>query len=129
MVFRHFYAWNTCYRFASFSKKSHSVILSQLYTYEDKVEIIRDSRFYGRLKWRGSNDTTDLQDGSILIDTVTFNDTGTYKCIFNRTLIYTTHRYEIDANRTIVLNVVPQGKDRGEGCCTVLFEQGRGKLN
>ncbi len=113
----------------SFSKKSHSVILSQLYSYEDQTAEIIDPRFYERLDWNGSKKTRDLQDGSIYILNVTFNDTGTYQCIFSRILMYPNYEFQTNASKTIVINVVPRRKDRGEGCCTVLFQWGGGKLN
>lgn len=80
------------------------------YRYSDKYiakEII-DPRFDGRLDWKGSNRTEDLQDGSIYILNVTFNDTGTYQCMFSRVLMYTHFEYHINTNKTIVMNVVPR---------------------
>lgn len=112
-----------------FAKKYYSAISFQLYSYEDQTADIIDPRFYERLYWNGSKKTRDLQDGSIYILNVTFNDTGTYQCIFSRILIYPNYEFHTNISKTIVINVVPQRKDRREGCCTVMFEQGRGKLN
>ncbi len=75
--------------------------------------MIIDPRFYGRLNWSGSKNTKDLQDGSIYILNVTFNDTGTYQCIFNRTLSYNNYEFPTNARKTIVMTVVPRRKDRG----------------
>lgn len=132
LVFKH--AWNACYhfaecsqslfRFGSFSKKSHSVILFQLYSFEDQTPEIIDPRFYGRLGWNGSKNTKDLQDGSIYILNVTFNDTGTYECIFSRNLIYTNYEFQTNASKIIVMKVVPRRKDRGERCCTACLSVG-----
>ncbi|XP_076593075.1 sodium channel, voltage-gated, type I, beta a isoform X2 [Chaetodon auriga] len=96
------------FRFASFSTKSHSVILFQLYSYDNQAPEIIDPRFYGRLGWNGSKNTKDLQDGSIYILNVTFNDTGTYQCIFTRLLMYTNYEYQTNTTKTINMNVVPQ---------------------
>lgn len=92
--------------------QSYPVIFFQLYSYENQVEYIIDPRFYNRLAWNGSKHTKDLQDGSIYILNVTFNDTGTYKCIFDRILIYSNYEYHTDTNKTILVHVVPRRKRR-----------------
>uniref|UniRef100_A0AAQ4R3N6 Sodium channel regulatory subunit beta-1 n=1 Tax=Gasterosteus aculeatus aculeatus TaxID=481459 RepID=A0AAQ4R3N6_GASAC len=69
-----------------FFKASDADNFTNLYSYVKGKPAISDPRFFDRLKWNGSNHTEDLQDGSIVILNVTFNDTGTYKCIFKRTL-------------------------------------------
>lgn len=86
------------------------LLLFQLYNYSNEVGEVFDPRFYDRLHWNGSKDTEDLQDGSIYILNVTFNDTGTYFCMFDRILMYTNLKYPSSANKTIVLNVVPRRK-------------------
>lgn len=88
------------------------VIFFQFYTYKDKMKEIVDARFYGRLEWKGSNDTKDLQDGSIYMKNVTFDDAGTYMCIFNRVLMYPIYQYKTNTSKSFVLNVVPQSKSR-----------------
>lgn len=82
----------------------------QLYTYENEAQDIIDPRFEDRLAWNGSKHTKDLQDGSIYILNVTFNDTGTYKCIFHRILTYPNYEYHTETNKTINMNVVPRRK-------------------
>uniref|UniRef100_A0A8K9UF69 Sodium channel regulatory subunit beta-1 n=1 Tax=Oncorhynchus mykiss TaxID=8022 RepID=A0A8K9UF69_ONCMY len=69
---------------------------------------IPDERFYERLDWNGSKKTKDLQDGSIYILNVTWNDTGTYRCIFNRTLTFTSYGFHTDVTKIVHLNVVPR---------------------
>lgn len=96
-----------------------SDLLFQLYSYEEFPNII-DPHFYNRLYWNGSKKTKDLQDGSIYISNVTFNDTGTYRCIFSRTLIYPNHEYQTNATKTFYVKVVPRRKSRGEGRCVCL---------
>lgn len=81
---------------------------SHLFSYENIAGEIADDRFHGRLAWRGSNHTNDLQDGSIYILNVTYNDSGTYMCIFDRTLIYTNYEYQTNTTKIIRLNVVPR---------------------
>uniref|UniRef100_A0A8C7YCI3 Sodium channel regulatory subunit beta-3 n=1 Tax=Oryzias sinensis TaxID=183150 RepID=A0A8C7YCI3_9TELE len=80
--------------------------LFQIYRYQNQRGEIMDPRFEDRLAWNGSKGTDDLQDGSIYILNVTYNDTGTYTCYFTRTLTY--NYYEVQANntKTVQLNVV-----------------------
>uniref|UniRef100_A0A3P9KMT1 Sodium channel regulatory subunit beta-3 n=1 Tax=Oryzias latipes TaxID=8090 RepID=A0A3P9KMT1_ORYLA len=77
-----------------------------IYRYQNQRGEIMDPRFEDRLAWNGSKGTDDLQDGSIYILNVTYNDTGTYTCNFTRTLTY--NYYEVQANntKTVQLNVV-----------------------
>ncbi|XP_034553351.1 sodium channel, voltage-gated, type I, beta a [Notolabrus celidotus] len=90
-------------------KASDETDFSILYYYEDndRKEVF-DPRFYERLGWRGSNGTKDLQDGSIYIHNVTFNDTGTYHCTFYRTLKYTGYEFNTNHTKCVNLKVVPQ---------------------
>lgn len=79
-----------------------------IYSYGEEVGEIMDERFYDRLAWDGSKRTKDLQDGSITILNVTFNDTGTYHCRFKRILDFGTYEYPTNATKVIKLRVVPQ---------------------
>lgn len=81
---------------------------SLLFNYEDEKPDIYDTRFEDRLEWYGSKNTVDLQDGSIYILNVSFNDSGTYRCTFYRTLKYSGYEYNVNHNKSVVLNVVPQ---------------------
>uniref|UniRef100_A0A3B5MTZ9 Sodium channel regulatory subunit beta-3 n=1 Tax=Xiphophorus couchianus TaxID=32473 RepID=A0A3B5MTZ9_9TELE len=91
-----------------FFRSSDDQDFSPLYEYEEKRGDILDSRFEERLDWNGSKNTEDLQDGSIYILNVTFNDTGTYTCTFKRTLIYTNYNFENSTTKLIHLHVVPK---------------------
>lgn len=80
-----------------------------LYLYDEQKGVVQDSRFEDRLAWNGSKNTRDLQDGSIYILNVTFNDTGTYRCVFQRTLIYSNNfEYYANASKTVYMHVVPK---------------------
>ncbi|XP_041649843.1 sodium channel, voltage-gated, type I, beta a [Cheilinus undulatus] len=81
---------------------------SPIYSYEYKSSLVIDPRFSDRLDWSGSKDTKDLQDGSIYIRNVTFNDTGTYQCTFYRTLKYNGFDHPTNHTKLILLNVVPK---------------------
>ncbi|XP_076135615.1 sodium channel, voltage-gated, type I, beta a [Alosa pseudoharengus] len=80
---------------------------------------IRDERFYGRLDWNGSKNTLDVQDGSIYILNVTFNDTGTYRCHFDRHLTFTNYDYHTNTTKFVVINVVPKAT---RGLASILSE-------
>lgn len=80
---------------------------SSIYSY-DEGPAFSDDRFQDRLDWYGSNKTRDLQDGSIYIRNVSFNDSGTYLCTFFRTLSYTNYEFQTTTNKTIVMTVVPR---------------------
>lgn len=89
-------------------KASDESNFTLLFYYEDEKYQIFDPRFEDRLKWNGSKNTVDLQDGSIYILNVSFNDSGTYRCFFHRTLKYNGYEYYVNPNKTVNLNVVPQ---------------------
>uniref|UniRef100_A0A4W6BX04 Sodium channel regulatory subunit beta-3 n=2 Tax=Lates calcarifer TaxID=8187 RepID=A0A4W6BX04_LATCA len=91
-----------------FFKASDESEFSPLYSYEDQVGDIIDPRFYDRLHWNGSKNTKDLQDGSIFILNVTYNDKGTYHCMFNRILTYTNYEFQTNTSKIIIMNVVPR---------------------
>ncbi|XP_062841223.1 sodium channel, voltage-gated, type I, beta a [Trichomycterus rosablanca] len=85
-------------------------IFTPLYRYSDmggKMKgVVLDERFEGRLKWAGTKDTPDLQDGSLSILNVTYNDTGMYHCFFERFLIFPNHEQRNFTNRHVNLTVV-----------------------
>ncbi|XP_064204007.1 sodium channel subunit beta-1-like [Anguilla rostrata] len=77
-----------------------------IYNFEDKTPTILDDRFEDRLDWNGSKNTDDIQDASVYILNVTFNDSGTYRCLFNRVLTYPYYEYSTKASKLIHLTVV-----------------------
>lgn len=79
-----------------------------IFSYDGENELIRDERFDSRLEWIGSRRTLDLQDASIYINNVTFNDSGVYQCLFNRRLFYEVHIHETKATKFVKLTVVPK---------------------
>lgn len=72
-----------------------------------------DDRFDERLAWIGSKKTDDVQDGSIYILNVTFNDTGTYRCFFDRMLVFPYYEYRTNSLKYINLTVVGHGMSEG----------------
>ncbi|XP_061737888.1 sodium channel, voltage-gated, type I, beta a [Nerophis ophidion] len=80
----------------------------ELYMYAEREGKVLDPRFYGRLHWNGSKNTEDLQDGSIYILNVSYNDTGRYQCKFRRMLLYPNSQYETNHVKNISMKVVPR---------------------
>ncbi|CAK6964261.1 sodium channel%2C voltage-gated, type I, beta a [Scomber scombrus] len=89
-------------------KASDETVSSHIYRYEYNSEEIVDTRFYDRLEWAGSKQTKDLQDGSIYIRNVTFNDTGVYNCTIKRTLMYPNYEFETHNSKIVTVKVVPR---------------------
>ncbi|KAM6909891.1 sodium channel, voltage-gated, type I, beta a [Xenentodon cancila] len=81
---------------------------SRVYSYENIEGEVTDPRFYDRLHWNGSKNTLDLQDGSIYNLNVSYNDTGTYLCVFDRVLIYSNYNIQTNNSKKFFLNVVPR---------------------
>ncbi|XP_049585420.1 sodium channel, voltage-gated, type I, beta a [Syngnathus scovelli] len=81
---------------------------SHLYSYGNEQGWILDERFMSRVQWRGSRRTLDLQDGSIYITNITFNDTGSYKCVFSRVLVYNDYTFRSNTSKIINVRVVPK---------------------
>ncbi|XP_017340176.1 sodium channel, voltage-gated, type I, beta b [Ictalurus punctatus] len=78
-----------------------------IYTYGEEATLVIEERFTDRVDWNGSRSKlNDLQDASIYIHNVTFNDSGVYRCSFRRTLLYEAYEYETTATKLVHLTVV-----------------------
>ncbi|KAM6968082.1 sodium channel, voltage-gated, type I, beta a [Aplochiton taeniatus] len=88
--------------FTAYGEKNASAI----YGYEDQQQEFLDDRFYDRLAWNGSKKTNDLQDGSIYILNITYNDTGTFRCVFTRVLTFQHYEFQTTATKLIHITVV-----------------------
>ncbi|XP_051526736.1 sodium channel subunit beta-1-like [Myxocyprinus asiaticus] len=77
-----------------------------IYSYDGEISTIINERFLDRMEWDGSKKTHDLQDASIFINNVTFNDSGVYRCIFNRVLFYEHYEFSTVASKEVHLTVV-----------------------
>ncbi|KAL0984807.1 hypothetical protein UPYG_G00147170 [Umbra pygmaea] len=86
-------------------------IYNYQYMNEESSNTIK--HFRDRLVWNGTKKTKDLEDASIYILNVTWNDTGTYKCFVNRTLNFPSYIYTTNSTKFVQLNVVPQRKALG----------------
>uniref|UniRef100_A0A4W4E6B3 Sodium channel regulatory subunit beta-1 n=2 Tax=Electrophorus electricus TaxID=8005 RepID=A0A4W4E6B3_ELEEL len=79
---------------------------AHIYSYDDESPTIIDERFKERVNWTGSRKTNDLQDASIYLLNVTFNDSGVYRCFFSRTLSYQYYEYQTTVSKLVHLTVV-----------------------
>ncbi|XP_067280961.1 sodium channel, voltage-gated, type I, beta b [Pseudorasbora parva] len=79
---------------------------THIYSYDGQESNIIDERFLDRMEWHGSRKTFDLQDASVDILNVTFNDSGVYRCIFNRVLSYEHYEFSTIASKEVHLTVV-----------------------
>uniref|UniRef100_A0A9J7ZE96 Sodium channel regulatory subunit beta-1 n=2 Tax=Cyprinus carpio TaxID=7962 RepID=A0A9J7ZE96_CYPCA len=77
-----------------------------IYSYDGEASSIIDERFQDRMEWHGSKKTFDLQDASVDLLNVTFNDSGVYRCIFNRVLSYEHYEFSTIASKEVHLTVV-----------------------
>ncbi|CAL8261834.1 unnamed protein product [Boreogadus saida] len=77
----------------------------QIYSFRDK-DITMGPQFDKRLTWKGSENSTDLQDGSIVLHNVTTNDTGHYRCEITRNLTIHSYRIPTYSQKNFTLTVV-----------------------
>ncbi|XP_018555391.1 sodium channel subunit beta-1 [Lates calcarifer] len=68
------------------------------------AEILHED-FSDRLQWQGTQNS-DIQTGAIYIHKVTFNDTGTYRCTFHRTLFLPQVNEHVTIEKEVELSVV-----------------------
>ncbi|KAM9385670.1 sodium channel, voltage-gated, type I, beta b [Pholidichthys leucotaenia] len=77
-----------------------------IYTYNEDGPTIESDFFIDRIDWNGSKQSNDIQDASIYLLNVTFNDTGTYRCFFNRMLFYSNYEHSTIVSKVVHLTVV-----------------------
>ncbi|KAL4657756.1 sodium channel subunit beta-1-like [Arapaima gigas] len=78
----------------------------QLFHYEFPTSTILHKDYQDRLEWHGTEGTSDVQVGAIFMHNVTFNDTGTYRCTFVRTIYLSLHEEVVTINKNVELTVV-----------------------
>ena len=83
----------------------------QIYTYNENGATVESDVFMDRVVWNGSKWCNDIQDASIYLLNVTFNDSGTYQCFFHRILTYDNYEYTTDISKVVELTVVAKGDD------------------
>lgn len=82
---------------------------NQIYTYNEEGPNIESEQFLERVDWNGSKRSKDIQDASIYLLNVTFNDSGTYRCFFNRILFYKNYEHNTVVSKVVHLTVVAKG--------------------
>ncbi|XP_008299306.1 sodium channel, voltage-gated, type I, beta b [Stegastes partitus] len=78
----------------------------RIYTYNEDGPTIESDHFLDRIDWNGSKRSNDIQDASIYLLNVTFNDSGVYQCYFNRILFYDNYEYHNVVTKVVYLTVV-----------------------
>lgn len=81
----------------------------QIFHYDYPTSTILHEDFASRLDWGGTKKTADLQVGAIYIRNVTFNDSGTYTCTFERTLFLPLSDEHVTITKTVELIVLAEG--------------------
>lgn len=82
----------------------------QIYSYDGETSNIIHEQFQDRVEWQGSKNTFDLQDATVDLLNVTFNDSGVYRCVFNRVLNYGHYEFNTMVSKEVHLTVMPKGK-------------------
>ncbi|KAK7898459.1 hypothetical protein WMY93_019312 [Mugilogobius chulae] len=78
-----------------------------IYSYNEGGGSVEHDHFMDRVDWNGSKRSMDIQDASIYLLNVTFNDSGTYRCFFNRILSYANDfEYNTVVSKVVHLTVV-----------------------
>ncbi|KAM4579860.1 sodium channel regulatory subunit beta-1 isoform 1-T2 [Odontesthes bonariensis] len=76
-----------------------------IFHYDHPNAIILHEDFNDRLRWDGTPDG-DVQTGAVYLQNVTFNDTGTYRCTFRRTLFLPLADEHVVVEKDVELTVV-----------------------
>lgn len=81
----------------------------QIFHYDHPTGDVLHEDFSHRLEWRGTEDA-DIQTGTVYMHNVTFNDTGTYRCTFHRTLFLPLSDEHVAVEKEVELMVVAVGE-------------------
>ncbi|KAF7655969.1 hypothetical protein LDENG_00048010 [Lucifuga dentata] len=76
-----------------------------IFHYDHPSANILHRDFNNRLEWHGTQQH-DIQIGTISIQNVTFNDTGTYRCTLNRILFLPNFQERVTVEKEVGLSVV-----------------------
>ncbi|CAL8261826.1 unnamed protein product [Boreogadus saida] len=82
---------------------------SHIFQYDHPTALSPDPVFAGRVAWRGTLDP-DVQIGAIFISNLTANDSGTYRCRFQRTLFLNLYDHEDVIEKRVELQVVAEAQ-------------------
>ncbi|KAM4567873.1 sodium channel regulatory subunit beta-1 isoform 1-T1 [Fundulus diaphanus] len=76
-----------------------------IFHYDHPAAAVLHEDFSDRLEWQGTLNG-DVQIGAVYIQNVTFNDTGTYRCTFHRTLFLPLQLENVVVEKEVELTVV-----------------------
>lgn len=76
-----------------------------IFRYDHPIAETLDEDFSERLEWQGTLHE-DIQIGAVYLSNVTFNDSGTYRCIFHRTLFLPQQNELVMVMKEVQLTVV-----------------------
>ncbi|XP_015245483.1 sodium channel subunit beta-1 [Cyprinodon tularosa] len=76
-----------------------------IFHYDHPSATVLHQDFSDRLSWLGTLDE-DVQIGAVYIQNVTFNDSGTYRCTFHRTLLLALQPEHVVVEKEVELTVV-----------------------
>ncbi|XP_051922631.1 sodium channel subunit beta-1 isoform X1 [Hippocampus zosterae] len=82
---------------------------THIFHYEHPSADVMDDAFRGRLDWLGTRGE-DIQAGTVAVRNVSYTDAGTYRCIFNRTLLLAGFRHQVSVEKEVELSVVDAAK-------------------
>ncbi|KAG7276575.1 hypothetical protein CRUP_019625 [Coryphaenoides rupestris] len=82
---------------------------SHIFQYEHPTARSLHPGFDGRVAWRGTQDP-DVQIGAIFISNLTANDSGTYRCRFQRTLFLSLYKQQAIVEKEVELQVLAEAQ-------------------
>ncbi|XP_069544796.1 sodium channel regulatory subunit beta-1 isoform X1 [Brachyistius frenatus] len=80
---------------------------THIFHYDHPTSDILHPDFSERLEWRGTPDV-DVQVGAVFIKRVSFNDSGTFRCTFHRTLFLLPENQQVTVEKEVELTVVAE---------------------
>ncbi|PWA28238.1 hypothetical protein CCH79_00018562, partial [Gambusia affinis] len=103
-------------------KRAEGHEFTQIFHYKHPDAQVLHEDFSDRLQWQGTlND--DVQIGAVFLQNVTFNDSGTYRCTFRRTLLLQLQPENVVVEKEVELTVVAAGEQAlgaGPGMSSIL---------
>ncbi|KAJ3598455.1 hypothetical protein NHX12_001965 [Muraenolepis orangiensis] len=82
---------------------------SHIFQYDHPTARSLHPDFSGRVEWRGTQDP-DIQIGAIFVSNLTANDSGTYRCRFQRTLFLKLYNHQTTIEKVVELQVVVEAQ-------------------
>ncbi|XP_071352964.1 sodium channel regulatory subunit beta-3 isoform X2 [Trachinotus anak] len=89
-------------------KNEENITVTHMLRYENGTPMEFDGPFKDRLTWNGSQD---LQDVSIQILNITYNDSGFYECSVHREFEFNSFTHSVTIDKNITLKVKEKASD------------------